>query len=271
MPSLRLLDQIAIWLATLLLVAVSWAYLIDMAQMMGDMSDGAMANMPEVLNSTGSVAGITAWSTANFLNMFTMWAVMMIAMMVPTAIRTLMIFARIARTHSPQVISPTYLFLLGYILSWTLFSVAATLLQWQLDQARLLSPMMVSTSYYLGAFLLASAGIYQFLPIKNACLRHCQSPVHFISNNFKPGYSGALNMGLHHGVFCLGCCWVLMLLLFLAGVMNIVWIFLITLFVLFEKLLPIINSRWAEFSSVFTGIPLILAGILFLLFKLQIA
>ena len=122
---------------------------------------------------------------------------------------------------------------------WTLFSVAATAAQWGLDQAALLSPMMVATSPALGASLLIAAGVYQMTPAKNACLRHCRSPMHFISEHWRHGVDGAFKMGLEHGAYCLGCFWALMGLLFFGGVMNLLWIAAITLFVLLEKVLPI--------------------------------
>lgn len=255
---LRQFDLIAIWTAAIFLVAVCWWYLIDMAQMMESMANMAM---PDMINTASN----TVWRLSDFWSMFVMWAIMMIAMMVPTAMRTLMIYARIAGSRSTKVISPTYLFMFGYIVVWSIFSTAATLLQWQLDQADLLSPMLTSTSYSLGAFLLISAGIYQLLPIKNACLQHCQSPVGFISTHFKSGYWGAFAMGFHHGIFCLGCCWMLMLLLFLAGVMNLLWILVISLFVVLEKLLPFIFPHGTRFSTTFTGAALISAGGVFLL------
>ena len=121
---------------------------------------------------------------------------------------------------------------------WLIFSLFATIAQWWLDQAALLSPMMVSNSVGLGAVLLIAAGIYQWLPIKDKCLHHCRSPVHFITTHWRPGSIGAFKMGLSHGAFCLGCCWILMSLLFVGGVMNIFWIAVITLFVLLEKVLP---------------------------------
>ena len=122
---------------------------------------------------------------------------------------------------------------------WTLFSVGATLAQWALDQAALLSAMMVTTSPVVGAVLLVAAGVYQQTPYKGACLEHCRSPAYFISENFRPGSSGAFRMGLVYGAFCLGCCWALMGLLFFFGVMNLLWIAAITAFVLAEKVLRV--------------------------------
>jgi predicted metal-binding membrane protein len=126
----------------------------------------------------------------------------------------------------------------GYIAIWTAFSLAATLAQWGLERAALLSPMMVSTSPVLGAALLIGAGVYQMTPYKDSCLKHCREPARFISEHWRPGASGAFVMGAEHGLYCLGCCWILMGLLFFGGVMNLLWIAAITLFVLLEKVLP---------------------------------
>ena len=154
-------------------------------------------------------------------------------------------------------LAPTATFVLGYIAMWSLFSVAATLVQWGLDQAALISPMMVSTSPSLGAGLLIAAGIYQWLPFKDACLQHCRAPAHFLAEHWHKGKAGAFRMGLEHGAFCLGCCWALMGLLFLGGVMNLLWIAAITLFVLLEKVLP-----FGDRGGRVMGALMVLAGLL---------
>ena len=182
-----------------------------------------------------------AWDRGYFLMMFTMWSVMMVGMMVPSAAPMILIYAAIAKKAEAQGtrITSTLVFTLGYLLMWVVFSLFVTLAQWQLDRAALLSPTMVANSPKFGAALLAAAGVYQWLPVKEACLEHCRSPFHFISSHWRSGKLGALYMGAYHGVYCIGCCWVLMLLLFVCGVMNILWIALITLFVVAEKLLPL--------------------------------
>lgn len=133
---------------------------------------------------------------------------------------------------------PTAVFLLGYLLVWTAFSAAATLAQWGLHAAALLSPAMVSTSPLVGGLLLAGAGVFQLTPLKRACLSHCRSPLHFFMGEWKEGKLGGLAMGLKHGVYCVGCCWALMVLLFVAGVMNLLWVAVITVFVLVERVSP---------------------------------
>ena len=225
-------DRVTIYAALAGVTALSWVYLIRMA---------ADMDMPMDMSSM-SQAGlqIKPWMPADFIYMFLMWAVMMVGMMVPTAIPMTLIYAAIARKAGAQgtPLAPSGIFVSGYIAMWTIFSTGATVAQWGLDQAVLLSPMMVSNSPALGACLLIAAGLYQMTPAKNACLRHCRSPAHFISEHWRRGPGGAFLIGLEHGAFCMGCCWALMGLLFFGGVMNLLWIAGITLFVLLEKVMP---------------------------------
>ena len=240
-------DRVAILSALVGVTVLSWTYLIRMATQM-DMS----AMMP------AAMLEIHAWAVGDFVFMFVMWAVMMVGMMVPTAIPMTLIYAAVARKAAGQgtTLAPAAVFLSGYIAMWTIFSAGATFAQWALDQAALLSPMLVSNSPWLGAALLIAAGVYQITPAKEACLRHCRSPAHFIAEHWRPGWAGAFRMGLEHGAFCLGCCWALMGLLFFGGVMNLLWIAAITLFVLLEKVLPF-GAR----SGRFAGIAMIAGGL----------
>lgn len=239
LPTLRQWDKVTLYLSIAGIVTLAWWYLIAMAADMSDMNMSGSA-----MDSTSQSMGMQShtdfqhWTLQTFWMMFVMWAVMMVGMMLPSAIRTIMIYARVAQQASSATVPATFCFISGYLIAWTSFSVAATCAQWWLNQHALLSPMMVSTSDLFGAILLIVTGLYQLSPIKEACLKHCQSPVTFISQHFKKGYFGAMRMGLHHGFYCLGCCFALMSLLFLAGVMNLLWILVITLYVLFEKLLP---------------------------------
>jgi predicted metal-binding membrane protein len=187
-----------------------------------------------------SAVQVGPWSVGDFAWMFSMWAIMMVGMMVPSAAPTTLVYAAVARKaeREGQVVAPTAAFVGGYVAMWTLFSVAATGAQWALDQAALLSPMLVTNSPTIGALLLAGAGAYQLTPAKQACLRHCRSPAEFIATHWQRGSLGAFNMGLIHGAYCLGCCWALMGLLFFGGVMNLLWIAGITAFVLAEHVLP---------------------------------
>lgn len=206
--------------------------------------------------------GIKTWSPKDFMMIFVMWAIMMIGMMVPTAMRSVMIFSNIGAKASKQnkPFASAIWFAAGYILIWTLFSMGATVAQWGLTRAALLSPMMISSSIFLGAFLLIVAGLWQFSALKDTCLRHCQSPAMYISQHFRPGVIGAVNLGIRHGLYCLGCCWVLMGLLFIGGVMNLIWVLAITLFILFEKLAPprLQSSRISGFSMIAVGIILLI-------------
>lgn len=247
-PSLPRRDRIAILVALSGMTLLAWIYLIAMAL--------AMEEMPM---SGAELMGIHPWSTLDFFLMFLMWAVMMVGMMVPTAVPMTLIYAAVARKGASQdtPLAPTATFVLGYIAIWTLFSAAATLVQWWLDQAALLSPMMVSNSPSLGAGLLIAAGIYQWLPFKDACLQHCRAPAHFFARHWHIGMAGAFRMGLEHGAFCLGCCWALMGLLFWGGVMNLLWIAAITLFVLLEKVLP-----FGDKGGRVMGALMVLAGLL---------
>ncbi|MFQ5443833.1 MAG: DUF2182 domain-containing protein [Nitrospinales bacterium] len=197
--------------------------------------------MSPSMSSSMAAMQIQPWDAQYFLMMFLMWAVMMVGMMLPSVTPTVLIYAAVARKSAKEghPAAPTGAFISGYIAMWILFSLFAALAQWGLDEAALLSPMMVSKSAGLGAGLLIAAGIYQWLPIKDQCLHQCRSPVEFISTHWRNGVMGAFRMGVSHGAFCLGCCWVLMALLFVGGVMNLLWIAAITLFVLLEKVLPL--------------------------------
>lgn len=241
-------DRIAIISGLLGVTALAWTYLIVMAMGMDVPTNGVAGR---------AALKVHPWKALDFWLMFLMWAVMMVGMMLPTAIPMTLIHAAVGRKAARQgtSVAPSAAFVTGYVVIWTLFSVGATIAQFALDQAALLSAMLVSTSPALGAALLVSAGLYQFTPIKSACLDHCRSPFHFISEHWRPGAVGAFRMGIEHGVYCLGCCWVLMGLLFFGGVMNLLWIAAITGFVLFEKLLP--EGRLA---SRVAGLALIVLG-----------
>ncbi len=174
-----------------------------------------------------------AWTAERVLLTLAMWWVMMIAMMVPAAAPTVLLYARAApRPHSGA-------FIAGYLLCWLGFSFGAVALQVALEGAGRLAHMeMALSSRWLAGFVLVVAGLYQFTPLKSACLAHCRSPAHWLSRHYRPGVLGALRMGVAHGAFCVGCCWMLMLMLFVVGVMNLAWIAALTLLVAAEKLLP---------------------------------
>lgn len=178
---------------------------------------------------------------ADLLALLAMWWIMMIGMMLPSAAPIILTFAAInrGRRSRGQPYTPTALFAAGYLLAWGGFSAAATVAQWVLEQASLLAPMaMKTTSPLLGGLLFIAAGLYQLTPLKNACLTSCRSPFDFVVNHWRDGAGGALRMGVAHGLYCLGCCWVLMALLFAVGAMNLVWVAALTVIVLVEKLFP---------------------------------
>jgi predicted metal-binding membrane protein len=202
-----------------------------------------MATMPEpVLHA--SMVRMSAWGAKDLLSMAAMWSVMMAAMMLPSALPMVLMFAAVQRKRreadSPYV--RTGVFLLGYLIVWSAFSLLATLAQWGLHSAALLSPAMMLASPVLAAVVLAAAGAFQWTPLKDACLTQCSSPLSFIMTQWREGAGGAVTMGLRHGLFCVGCCGLLMAVLFVTGVMNLLWVGLIAAFVLAEKSLP--RRRW---------------------------
>ena len=226
-------DRRLVVLALFSLSALAWTYLVVMARQMavGDMTLMGMGAM---------TMSQMSWSLLTFLLMFIMWAVMMVGMMVPSVAPMVLLFARVQRRKLADQ-APTAriaAFTAGYLLIWTSFSLIATGLQWALTELRLLSPMMESTSQFLAVGVLLAAGIYQLTPLKLACLKQCQSPIGFLTMHWKDGISGSLSMGIEHGMYCLGCCWLLMALLFVGGVMNLIWVAVIATFVLLEKVAP---------------------------------
>lgn len=213
----------------ILLPAVSWMWIIVMARDMYGPMTGASAWMM-TLN----------WDLRHLLLLWAMWAVMMTAMMLPSASSLVLLYGVAARRSADGAAGrQTYALAAGYLVVWTLFSLGATALQRALAALLFVSPMMEATSSRISATLLLIAGVYQVTPIKNACLRTCQSPLGFLMSRWRSGVSGAFRMGLEHGVYCVGCCWALMLLLFAGGVMNLTVIAALTAFVAFEKLAPL--------------------------------
>ena len=174
-----------------------------------------------------ALAGAAArWTAGYAALMLAMWWVMMLAMMLPSAAPMILLYATLNRSNAARghPVVPTGLFAAGYALAWGGFAVAAAALQWGLDEVALLDATMASASVPFGGALLIGAGIYQMTPLKDACLRRCRSPLGFLAHRWRDGPAGAVHMGLEHGLFCLGCCWVLMGLLFYGGVMNLAWI-----------------------------------------------
>jgi predicted metal-binding membrane protein len=230
-------------------VLLAWTYLLlgaGVGMEMMDMGGGQMmAMLPE-------------WSLGYSLVIFVMWAVMMLAMMLPSAAPVTLLIASLARKRAAAggaVRASTALFVFGYLAVWFAFAAAATTLQWALDEAGLLSEMMAFGNIVLAGSVLVAAGVYQWTPLKEACLRHCRSPLDFILFHWRDDALGAVASGIGHGFICLGCCWMLMALLFVGGIMNLAWIAGIALLVLIEKTLP-----WGRRVSQVTGAVLVAWG-----------
>ena len=237
-------DRLIILAGLAVVAALAWAYTIYLASDMQNM-DMTMPHMQ-------------AWGIVDFVLMFVMWWVMMIAMMTPSASPMVLMFATVNSKQRQQdkPFVPTAVFLLGYLIAWGGYSALATILQWALQSTALLSPMMESASPILGGGLLIAAGIFQWTPLKHACMKHCRTPMGFLMTEWRDGIQGALIMGLRHGYYCLGCCWILMALLFVFGVMNLVWVAVLAGFVLVEKVAP--GGEWVSRIS---GIFLIVWGL----------
>jgi predicted metal-binding membrane protein len=194
------------------------------------------------------------WSAANLLAIWCMWAVMMAAMMLPSALPMALAFGELSARAGEQARARS--FVGAYLLVWCGFSIAATALQWVLQAVGWIDPMIVSTSALLTAALLVIAGAYQFSPLKRLCLAHCRTPMGFLLGEWRPGVRGGFVMGLRHGLFCLGCCWALMALLFVGGVMNLAWIAALSIAVAIEKMVP-----HGERLAAVLGLVLIAAGV----------
>ncbi len=247
-------DRMVVYVGVVLILLVSWAYIIGMGWEMGTlpfmspspMDSMQMDSMKMNMQEKSIVTSILTWMPPmsgdwlfiDFLFLFLMWAVMMIAMMTPSILPMIMLFTTLnSKNIRENKVSANPLYLLsGYLMSWVLFSLLITLPQYGLHKIGLLNPMMEPTHALFGGLVLIGAGLYQFSSFKDACLSVCQSPLTFMMNNWKEGNLGAFIIGYKHGFYCVGCCWFLMLTLFALGVMNIMWVVILTLFVMFEKL-----------------------------------
>ncbi len=228
------------------LCVLAWAYLISGAGMDMSLRDMTTTSLfPHTDHPAATSTAADRWSLTYTMLIVAMWWVMMIAMMLPSAAPMILLHARVARHAGAEGRDPqgdlnrTGVFTAGYLLVWLAFSAAATALQWMLEAAGAVSTMMMwSLSGWFSALVLITAGIYQFTPLKAACLVHCRAPAQFLSRHWRPGRAGALRLGVLHGAYCVGCCWALMALLFVGGVMNPLWIAALAIVVLAEKLAP---------------------------------
>jgi predicted metal-binding membrane protein len=249
-------DRLVVMLGLALVVVVAAAYTLAGIGM--NMSALTMTRM--AIEMPGMAMQPVSWSAGYAFVVFLMWCVMMIAMMVPSAAPMVLIHAAIGRKQGDpdRPLAATAIFVAGYLTVWTVFSAVATALQWGLQSLGVVTGMMEIASPAIAGLLLISAGLYQLTPLKRICLRHCQSPMTFVLHHWRPGKEGAFRMGLEHGCYCVGCCWFLMVLLFVGGIMNLIWIAGIAVYVGIEKLAI---GRWL---TVATGVTLMVAGLCFL-------
>ena len=247
--------QRAVTIAALaLLTLLAWAWLLLGAGM--GMAPYASLHLfpaaasPAMPDMTGMDMRMTpaAWTTAQFLLAVSMWWVMMVAMMLPAAAPVVLLYTRAAPSQGGGVRAWTGAFVAGYLGVWGGFSLVAAGLHGALQRLAVMEPTtMASTARWLSAAILIAAGLYQLSPLKEACLARCRNPAQFLARHFRAGPLGAARMGAIHGAFCLGCCWLLMALLFVGGVMNLAWIALLTVLVAGEKLLP--GGRWLGLAA----------------------
>lgn len=213
------------------MTVLAWAYLAREAARMNDMAAEAHRHM-----SMG-MADMRVWDASAWLGLFVMWTIMMAAMMLPSAAPLIvLVLGTYRRRNTPQARLSAYAFLGGYLCAWTAFSAVAALAQVVMHRGAVMSPDMRFASSVIASIVLIAAGIYQCLPIKNLCLSHCRSPLGLLSAHWREGVGGGFSMGLRHGLFCLGCCWLLMALLFVVGVMSLLWVALLAALVFTEKL-----------------------------------
>lgn len=224
-------DRAVVFAGIFAICVLAWGYMAYEARAM------YQAGVCKCMGMKMSGPDTQPWSASALLPLFLMWAEMMVAMMLPSAAPMILTFAAVnrKRREEERPFVPTAIFVLAYLAVWTVFSALAAVAQWVLHSTTLLSPTMVSNSPFLGATLLIAAGIFQWTPFKNTCLKHCRSPLSFLMTGWREGKFGGFAMGVRHGAYCAGCCWFLMALLFVAGVMNVLWIAAITILVLIEK------------------------------------
>jgi predicted metal-binding membrane protein len=246
--------------------ALSWGYVLWLAADM-DMGGMDMTGFRMIPAGQGLMAPTNApWGVIEFAFVFVMWAVMMIGMMTPPVAPMIFTYARVGREGNARgkPLAATAWFAAGYFLTWMGFALAATLVQWMIERAGLLDSRMASGSSVPAGILLIAAGVYQWSPLKDICLARCQSPIGFLMRygGFRGDLPGCLLMGIRHGAWCIGCCWALMALLFVGGVMNVLWIGAVALVVLLERL----TSFFGQWIALFAGILCLDAGVAMLFF-----
>lgn len=253
MDRMHACERALIGVALVLLSLLAWAYLVRQA-MSPDMATPMAPSM--------SMPGGADWGIELLAMSALMWAVMMVAMMLPSAGPMILTYARVHQNKAAKGLAsvPTWLFVAGYLAVWMGLALLLALAQWGLHQSELLGSAMGRVGPLLGGGLLITAGAFQFSRLKEACLGKCRSPLSFLMTEWREGHAGALVMGIRHGIFCTACCWALMLLMFVGGVMSLAWMAALALYFLLEKLLP----PAAQLSRL-TGALLIVAGTLVML------
>jgi predicted metal-binding membrane protein len=228
-------DRLLVTVALAAAIGLAWVYLLREAAAMNTMA--AEARMHAAMGM--ATMTMRTWGVSDWLALFFMWAVMMMGMMLPSAAPViLLVLGAYRRRQEMHARAAAVAFVGGYLLVWTLYSAVASLGQLALHRAAVLNEEMRLYSATVSGVILLIAGVYQWLPLKNACLARCQTPLGFLTRHWRGGIIGGLSMGVRHGAYCVGCCWLLMALLFVVGVMNIVWIAVLAALVLLEKLLP---------------------------------
>ncbi len=246
MESLLQREQLLAFSCLVMVILISWGTMLHMS---GEMFGSGM----EI-----TLACLAHQGTDAIAHSFIMWTIMMVAMMFPSATPMILMFTIVnqqqGKTQRPLM--PTGLFVLGYFLVWTVYSALASVVQWGFHASALLGHNLAITSPLLGGVFLVAAGVFQWTPFREACMSKCRSPLGFLMAEWREGRLGALIMGLKHGLNCIGCCWLLMLLSFVLGIMNILWMAIVTVFMLIEKAYP--GSQWVSRA---TGLILIAWGL----------
>ena len=249
-------QRVLLGILLFVIVALAWTYLIWMASSM------AISNSSQIANNA-LMPAMTFSNTTRIWWLFVMWAVMSVAMMLPTALPMVMLFSRFWEGRHPNIesVKPTLLLVLGYLMVWIGFGFIAALVQLWLEHLELVTPVMGKmNSPIVGGLVLIGAGLFQLTPLKTACLSKCRTPMMFLNTRWREGRSGSFIMGLDHGTICLGCCWALMLVMFVAGVMNLFWMATLAALMLAEKIVPNGNML-----AKITGWGLIAIGVLMII------
>ena len=232
LPALSHKDKSIVYIGIIAIMLMAWLYLFSIVEQHSHM-DMTMMSMPQTALSDHI-------DLYNFLILFLMWSVMMIAMMSPSILPATTVFSAFNK-HKKAQQQPyvkTYIFVVGYLAAWVACSVLFALMQLGLSTAGVLDSAMKSNNLLLSGSILLVAGVYQWTPLKEVCLKHCRSPLGFFIERWREGYRGAIYMGLRYGLFCVGCCWLLMTIMFAVGAMNILWMVILSIFVLTEKIFP---------------------------------